>query len=411
MLAALRRADFRLLFAGLVVSMIGDSAMLLVPGILMKDLTGSAGAAGLTIFFFTLPICAAPAFGWLIDRIRRRTFLIGTSLLSAVALLPLLAVHDRDDWWIVYAVSAAMGASYVCMFGALTALLKDLLPADLLAGANGAIQTVRQGLRLGGPLLGAGIYAAFGIGVVAVLDILSFVVAAGLFALLAFDEPPKPARSRTALLAEIGAGARFIVHDAAVRRSIIAIGVLFVAGGVGESAMYAIVSDGLHRPPAFVSVIASTMGVGAVVGGLIAARIVNRRGELAAVGAGVAVYGVATIGFSLPVLPAVIGAAVAAGIGLTVPLVGRVTLLQRSTPAHLIGRAATAYDAIGGTCQVVAIAAGAYLVTVVSYRVLLPVLGVMVIAAAVYAVRGAVLTRPPRDPATADAGARTAPPA
>jgi MFS family permease len=389
-----RRPDFRLLFVGLAVSMVGDSAMLLVPGILMKDVTGSAGAAGLTVLFFMLPICAAPAFGWLIDRIRRRTFLVGACLASSAALAPLLAVEDRHDWWIVYAVSAAMGASYVCVFGAMTALVKDLLPTDLLADANGAVQTVRQGLRIGGPLLGAALYAALGIDAVAVLDMLSFVVAAALFRRLRVAESPLP-RSRFVLLAELTAGARVIAGNRAIRRSVVAICVMFLAGGVGESVVFAIVTDGLHRPPAFVGVLATTTGAGAILGGLAAARLVRRLGELAAVGIGVAVYAAAAIAMSVPALPAVLAAAVATGVGLTVPTVARVTLLQRSTPAGLLGRAATAYDALGGICQVTSIAAGAALVGVVSYRLLLPVLGVLVLGAAAYAWTGRSTSRPP----------------
>jgi MFS family permease len=399
-IAALRRRDFRLLFIGLMVSMVGDSALLLVPGILMMDLTGSSGAAGLTVLFFMLPICAAPAFGWLIDRVDRRTVLITASGLSSVALLPLLVVDERGEWWIVYAVSVAMGASYVCVFGAVTALVKDLLPVELLAEANGAIQAVRQGMRIGGPLLGAAMYAAYGIGAVALLDMASFAVAAAIFSTLLEPEPssavhePEPAAMpRRAFLTEVTAGARVIVRDAAVRRSMIAIGALFLAGGVAESAIFAIVSDGLHRPPAFVGVLATMTGIGAVLGGLVAAVLIKRSGELAAIGAGIAVYGLATIGISIPTLPAVLGAAVAIGIGMTVPVVGRVTLLQRSTPSRLLGRAATAYDAIGGICQVVSIAAGAALVTVVSYRLLLPALGLLALAAAAYAFRGAALTR------------------
>ena len=100
---------------------------------------------------------------------------------------------------------------------------------------------------------------------------------------------------------------------------------------------------------------------------------------------------------SVPVLPVVVAAAVGTGVGLTVPIVGRVTLLQRTAPSHLLGRANTASDAIGGIIQVIAIGAGAALVTVVDYRLLLPALGTAVLAAAGYAHRGA-------DPADAGSG-------
>jgi MFS family permease len=393
MMAALRLPQFRLLFTGLVVSMVGDSAMMLVPAILMKDLTGSSGAAGLTVMFFMLPICAAPAFGWVIDRFRRRTVLVVTCVLSALALVPLLTVDGRGDWWTVYAVSATMGASYVCVFGSVTALVRDLVPAEHLAGANSAIQTVRQGLRLGGPLLGAALYTVAGIGPVALLNLASFLAAALVFRLLRVRESPPP-RSRFVLWTELTAGARVIAGTPAVRRSVVAICGLFLAGGLTESAIFAVVTEGLHRPPAFVGVLATVTGVGAILGGLAASRVITRHGELATVGIGTAVYAVATIGMSVPALPAVVAAAAATGIGLTIPFIARVTLLQKSAPAHLIGRATTAYDAVGGICQVVSIAAGALLVSVVSYRVLLPVFGVLVLAAAAYAWRGADLTRP-----------------
>lgn len=397
MIAALRQPQFRLLFAGLVVSMVGDSAMMLVPAILMNDLTGSAGAAGLTIMFFMLPICAAPAFGWVVDRFRRRVVLVVTCLLSVVALVPLLTVDGGDDRATVYAVSAAMGASYVCVFGSVTALVKDLVPDDLLAGANSAVQTVRQGLRLGGPLLGAALYTLYGIGPVALLNMASFLAAAVVFRALRVRESP-PSRSGSGSWTELTAGVRIVTGTAPVRRSLVAICALFLAGGVAESAIFAVVG-GLGRPPAFVGVLATTTGIGAVVGGLVAVRLITRHGELAAISVGAAVHGAATIAMAVPALPAVIGAAAATGVGLTVPVIARVTLVQRSTPAHLIGRATTAYDAVGGISQVVSIAAGAVLVSVFSHRLLLPLLGTLVLAAALHARQGAGLTRPADPPA------------
>src|SRR5438046_3556598 len=50
-----------------------------------------------------------------------------------------------------------------------------ILPRELLGEAYGVFQTVREGLRLIAPLIGAGIYAATGGGAVAVLDSASFV--------------------------------------------------------------------------------------------------------------------------------------------------------------------------------------------------------------------------------------------
>ena len=45
---------------------------------------------------------------------------------------------------------------------ALHGLIKELLPEELLAEANGALQTVRQGLRLVAPLGGAALFTLVG---------------------------------------------------------------------------------------------------------------------------------------------------------------------------------------------------------------------------------------------------------
>jgi hypothetical protein len=55
MRAVLRLPDFRLLFAGLSASMVGDALMVLVYAIWVKSLTGSSGAAGLVTLFIALP--------------------------------------------------------------------------------------------------------------------------------------------------------------------------------------------------------------------------------------------------------------------------------------------------------------------------------------------------------------------
>src|SRR4051812_24354996 len=55
MRAVLRRPDFRLLLAGVVAAMIGDSALVLALAIWMKQLTDSNALAGLAILTVVAP--------------------------------------------------------------------------------------------------------------------------------------------------------------------------------------------------------------------------------------------------------------------------------------------------------------------------------------------------------------------
>lgn len=86
----LRDRRFRLLFAGQVTSMLGDSLLTIVLAIWMKDLTGSSSAAGAVMLAVVAPMLASPLLGRVADRLRRRPFVIWTNILSGAARLPLL---------------------------------------------------------------------------------------------------------------------------------------------------------------------------------------------------------------------------------------------------------------------------------------------------------------------------------
>jgi hypothetical protein len=83
-------------------------------------------------------------------------------LLTAVALAPLFAVRDERQVWLIYAVAVLYGVSMLMTSAALGALIKEILPETLLAEGNGALQTVRQGLRLVAPLGGAALFTVAG---------------------------------------------------------------------------------------------------------------------------------------------------------------------------------------------------------------------------------------------------------
>ena len=140
----------------------------------MKSLTGSSARAGATFVLLMVPSLLSPLGGYVVDRVRRRPFLVAVNALSALMLLPLLLVHDDGDVPIIYAVTYAYGVSLALHGGALNGLLKALLPEQALAEANGALQTVQQGSRLVAPLIGAGVFAAAGGAFVAMLDALTF---------------------------------------------------------------------------------------------------------------------------------------------------------------------------------------------------------------------------------------------
>ncbi|HEX5540215.1 MAG TPA: MFS transporter [Micromonospora sp.] len=389
----LRRPDFRLLFAGLVASMTAESILLLALAVWVKDLTGSDGMAGTTIFAVMAPFAFAPIVGWVVDRFRRRPFFIALNLVTAAVLTPLYAVRDRHDVWIIFVVATCYGLSFLALSAVLSGLIKEIVPADLLADANGALQAVKQGLRLIGPLVGAGLYAAVGGWTLATVGALGFCAAAGVGALLRVREvKPSPGELRWA--AEVTAGIRHLFGTPGLRRGVLGVALAMLVVGFGESLIFAYVDRGLGRDPAFVGVLATMMGVGGLVGGLISPKIVRRIGELAALAIGVALFVPAALGLIYPQLWLGIGSMMVFGFGLPVAVVAISTLIQRGTPGPLLGRASTAADAVIGIPQTLSIGTGAVLVSLVDYRLMFAAMAAVMIVAATYVWAGRRLTPP-----------------
>jgi len=379
----LRRSDFRLLFAGLTLSMFGDAAMLIVLSIWVKSLTGSNGAAGLTFVFLAAPSLFSPLGGWLADRVRRRPFLVVVNLGSALIVLPLVFVRGSGDVWIVYAVAAGYGVSFLLVNAALNSILKTMLPVSLLADANAAVKTTKEALRLVGPLIGAGVFAAFGGAWVAVLDACTFLGAAVVLLALRVREE-KPARPELHWVRELSAGFRHLFAERALLHVSLAIGGALLVIGFSESVIFAVAEDGLHRPPAFVGVIVAAQGIGAVCGGIWAARLVRRIGEVRAIVCGLLAFAVGNALLVPPSLPSVIGGAAVAGSGLPLLLVGFVTLLQRRTLLAIMGRVSAASDVFIGVPQTVSIGVGAAAVSLVDFRILLVVVVIGVLLSCGY---------------------------
>jgi len=384
-----RIRNVRVFVSGWTASVFGDWAMFIVLGVWTKDLTGSNSAAGLVFFALTLPALFSPFAGLVVDRLPRRPLLAWTYAAEAIVVLSLLFVHDRGDVWIIYAATVFYGAAGTLAASARSALLTVMVPHELLAESNGVLQTLREGLRLVAPLVGAVVYASVGGGAVAVLDSASFVAVVIALLLIRLEEP-RFEREEHHFGTELLAGARHVFATLPLRQIVLATGVCLLVVGFSETLIFAVLDQGLHRPTSFFGVLSSLQGAGAIVGGVTAARTMRRLGDVKLVGLGMGLFAVGDLSFVSHSLPLVLAGIAVSGAGIAWLIVGYATAIQVRTPLRLQGRVLSASDTLVSTPQTISIAVGAALIGVFDYRLLVVVMAVVVAACAAY-----LLTRGP----------------
>jgi MFS family permease len=354
------------------MNMLGNTSMIIVLGIWVKNLTGSSGAAGLIFLLLAASGFLAPATGLLVDRFPRRSVLVVNDTLTALSIALLLLVHSRRDVWLIYLVAGLYGLSGQIYRAARGGLLHSMTPDALLGETNGLFSSLSQGLKIIGPLVGAGVYAAWGGGVVALADIGTFVFSISSYlALRQVRDLARPAgRAKTGLKLrpEMMAGIRHVLANPVIRRMVLASTVGFTGAGMIDVAMFSLVDQGLHRPTAVIGVLTSIEGAGSVIAGLTVGLAMRRIGEYSVAFIGFLLNGAGLAAASTANVVGVFGGCVLIGIGLPMVLVAELTIVQRRTPAELQGRAISASDAIINTPFAIAIAVGAALIGIVGFR-------------------------------------------
>jgi MFS family permease len=214
LLAPLRDRNFRLLWTGMCVSLLGDGAFIVALAWQVYQLSDAPTAMGFVGVAMTVPTIVFLLIGGaLSDRLDRRRLMLaadGARLLAAAA-LAVLSVTGALEVWHVAALVAVYGTGQAFFAPAFDAIVPDLVPAHHLAQANALDQLIRPiALRMVGPALGGVLVGALGAASVFALDALSFGVSA--LALLLM-KPPVMSREdgRSAgVLADLRDGWRFV---------------------------------------------------------------------------------------------------------------------------------------------------------------------------------------------------------
>ena len=278
-LRPLAERDFRLLWAGESISLLGDQFHFVALATLVFALTGSGLALGTVLIAAAVPRAGFMLLGGaLTDRLSPRALMIGSNLArgATVGVVAVLVLADSVELWHLVALGIVFGTVDSIFFPALNTIVPMLVPLDRLPAANAVVQGTSQFMGLVGPAVAGIVVAAMGTGTAFTLDALSFGVAAlALFLIRGGRRTTKavtagPAVSEPSLARSIRDGAAYAFRDTGIRSIIL----LSAAVNLGTSGSIAVGLPWLANVrfdggPALLGVLFAGFGAGALAGAII----------------------------------------------------------------------------------------------------------------------------------------------
>lgn len=180
--------NFRYLWSGHIVSLLGDWFNLIASATLIAKLSGSGTAiGGLFIVRMLAPFITSPLGGVVTDRFNRKYVLITVDIIRAVVVLGFLMVRDPGDIWLLYTLTFLQLGMSGFFFPARNSILPDLVNPSELGAANALSSAtwsvmLALGAALGGITAGIfGVYTAFKI------DSVTFILSALLISRISYS--------------------------------------------------------------------------------------------------------------------------------------------------------------------------------------------------------------------------------
>lgn len=391
-----RNRDFRLLWSGEAVSLIGDQFYMVALPWLVLTLTGNAFAIGTVLALVAVPRAIFMLVGGaLTDRMSPRTIMLcsNVSRLVLVAALALLTMTGRIELWMLYIFATLFGLADAFFFPAQSAMIPRLLGTERLQTGNALIQGTAQLSVFLGPVLagtlialldGAGSAGAvpglMGIGAAFAFDAASFLASAATLSFIRVPEAtPAPAQEasgqaaaagrasgRSKLFSSIGEGLALVWKDKTLRYyfGLIAAVNLLMTGPIAVG-MPVLAQTRFAGGAAAYGIILSAFGGGSLVGVIIAGarkRPAARRFPMimlsltGSMGVGLALLGL------MPALVPVVAVAALMGLGQGYVVIQFITWLQLRTEPHMLGRMMSVLlFAVVGLSPLSSVVAGAFI--------------------------------------------------
>ncbi len=352
--------SFGLFWVARAISLTGSAVTAVVLPLLMYQRTGSPLATSVLASTEAIPyVVFGPFAGVISDRVRRRPYLVGFDLASAVtvAVVPVSWAFGALSTPVLFAAGFGAGICFVWYDAALFGAVPALVGQDGLPRANPLLQGTSTAASLAGPALGATLAGAIGAAPTLSLDAASFAVSAALIALI--RKPLQDPRAGSAaghaggtrqVFRDLAEGLRFL-WDERVIRALVALSLaLSVAGGAvfGLLVVYATKGLGLSAHSSLIGLFYTATALGGLGAAAYAARLGRRFGPVRAALLPLAAGPPLLAGVALAgQVPAALGLLTAWAVTYSSVTINAITARQIRIPGRLQGRVNTTARLLG----------------------------------------------------------------
>ena len=317
--AALKNRDYRLLWLGAVGSLTAAQMRQLANGYLAYDITGSAAVLALVLLGQSLPAFFLAMFGGVIaDRVKKRQLLLLTQ--SCIVLdslvMSILVSTGLVEVWHIALLAAVHGSVLSFNQPSRVAYMVELAGSQNVTQAIALYNSGQTAVRIIGPSIAGALISLSFVGIENVFFVITAFYTIPVILLLMIKPRPEGApRRRRAILTEFKDGIRYIANHQVLRILVIVGMVPPLLGNHYQQFLPVFASDDVLGVGASgLGLMATSTGVGALIGALSVATFGNmRRRGLVQLSAG-ALFGLMLVLFSQsPTLP--LALASLAGVG------------------------------------------------------------------------------------------------
>lgn len=347
---ALRNPNYGAYTAGSSISLIGTWMQRIAVGWLAWELTGSGAWLGAVAFADLFPtIVVGPLAGVLADRWDQlRVIRIGQvlGLLQALALFALTATGTITIGMLL-ALTLFLGIVAGMNQPARLALIPSLVPREDLSAAVAINSIIFNAARFIGPAAAGALIVTGGTASAFAVNAATFVLFLVALARVRLPPAPRPPKAAAGILEEIAEGVRYVAGHAGMAPMMLLLLATCLCVRPVVELLPGFAADVFGAGAAGLALLTSTVGAGAVLGGLWLAGRGDTAGLTRLALANTALLALAVLLFvATDRLSVAVPALLAAGGGMVVAGVGTQTLIQLSIHPGMRGRVMSLYGLI-----------------------------------------------------------------